>query len=72
MFFDLFGKVSEKDLNKVSKKVVTRIDDASWHISYYSDKDRQWSEALMKELGCKKVNLYPSIDECLVPFKILP
>lgn len=28
MFFDLFGKDSEKDLNEASKKTVTRIDDA--------------------------------------------
>lgn len=70
MFFKLFGKVSEIDLDKVAKKTVPRIDDATWHITYYSDRDRQWIKTLLKELGCKKTKLYPTIDECLVPFKI--
>lgn len=70
MFFKSLGKVSGEDTDKAATKTVHRTDDAAWHISYYSDRGRRWSETLMKELGCKKVNLYPTIDECLAPFKV--
>lgn len=69
-FLKLFGNVSDKDIEKISTKTALRVDDAIWHISYYSDRDRQWAETLMKELECKKIKLYPTIDECLAPFKI--
>ena len=70
MFMKLFGKAKDKTSDKTAKKSVTRIDDATWHISCHSDRDKQWAKTLLKELGCKKVRLYPTIDECLIPFKI--
>ena len=70
MFMKQFGKSKDKTSDKTAKKSVTRIDDATWHISCHSDRDKQWAKTLFKELGCKKVRLYPTIDECLIPFKI--
>ena len=70
MFIKLLGKVNEKDVDQSETKAIHRKNDAAWHISFYSDKDRQWAETLMKELGCERVTLYSTIDECLAPFKI--
>lgn len=70
MFIKLLGKVNDKDVDQSETKTVHRKNDAAWHISFYSDKDRQWAETLMKELGCERVTLYSTIDECLAPFKI--
>ncbi len=70
MFMKLLGKANDKTSDKTAKKSVARIDDATWHISCHSDRDKQWARTLLKELGCKKVRLYPTIDECLIPFKI--
>lgn len=70
MFFKLVGKTSKKDQDRSAKKTFPRIDDVTWHISYYSDRDKQWIETLLKELGCKKAELYPTIDECLAEFKL--
>ncbi|GLI51488.1 hypothetical protein TSYNTROOL_15740 [Tepidanaerobacter syntrophicus] len=70
MFLKLIGRSSKRGQDGSPKHTIPRIDDATWHISYYSDEDKQWIEALLDELGCKKTKLYPTIDECLMPFKI--
>lgn len=44
-------------------------EDAVWHISYYSQADKDWAEKLMKVLGCKKLLFYSTIDECIQEFK---
>ena len=55
------GLCSGDGLDKLPK----RSEDAMWHISCYSDKDRIWAEQVMKWLGCKNYRLYDTIDECL-------
>lgn len=47
-------------------QLTDRTEDAVWHISYYSDQDKKRIDAVMKMLGVKTFNLYPSIDECLL------
>lgn len=46
-----------------------RIEDAKWHISFYTEKDRAWKEKVMSEMGYKNYKLYPNIEECIEPFK---
>ena len=70
MFTKLFDRTNEKSIDEMLAESVARTEDAIWHISYYSDRDKEWVEKLMKELGCKKFKMYPTIDECLEPFKI--
>lgn len=43
--------------------------DAKWHISYYSDRDQERIELVMKKLGCRNYKLYSSINDCLEPFR---
>lgn len=69
-FTKLFNRANEKSIDEMSAESVNRTEDAIWHISYYSGRDKEWVEQLMKELGCKKFKMYPTIDECLKPFKI--
>lgn len=42
---------------------------ARWHISYYSDKDKERITHVMKELGCENFELYPTIDACIQKWK---
>lgn len=46
-----------------------RSEDAMWHLSYYGDADKAWKEAVLRELGCKRYELLPTIDACLDGFK---
>lgn len=43
---------------------------AKWHISYYSDKDRKQIENVMKRAGCDNYVLYQGIDECIRAFNV--
>ena len=40
-----------------------RVQNAKWHISYFSDKDREQIEKVMNRAGCADYKLYQSIDE---------
>lgn len=66
-FFKLFKK--EKYCTDNPIKVKPRKEDATWHISYYSERDKRWEERVMAMLECKNVRLYSSIDECLASFR---
>lgn len=41
-----------------------------WHISYHSSDDKQRIESAMQKFQCQKYILYPTIDQCLAPFKL--
>ena len=69
IFMKFFGKPSKKSTLQAEESRSPRTEDAIWHISYYSEKDKRWAETLMDALGCKNVQLYSSIDECLKSFK---
>lgn len=56
-------RIDEKEVEQ--PRIVNSTENAEWHISYYSERDRLWIEALMKELGCTNFKLYPSIEQCL-------
>lgn len=71
IFIKSFTGVKEKGIDDMAAKTLPRTEDASWHISYYSERDKQWTDSFMKQLACKKVKLYPTIDECLEPFKVI-
>ena len=47
-----------------------RKQDATWHISYFSDQDKVQAEKVMKRAGCKNYVLYHGIDECIEHFKV--
>ena len=47
-----------------------RANNAKWHISYYSDKDRKQIENVMQRAGCDNYVLYQGIDECIKEFKV--
>jgi hypothetical protein len=68
-FMKLFGRGSEGQFKKETTKIKPRTEDAQWHISFYSDRDKKWIEIVMRELGCRNFELYSSIDDCLAPFK---
>lgn len=46
-----------------------RSKNAKWHISYFSEKDKEQIERVMSDAGCKDYELYNSIDECIECFK---
>lgn len=46
-----------------------RLQNAKWHISYFSDKDRDQIEKVMRKVGCKDYELHQGIDECIECFK---
>lgn len=46
-----------------------RIKNAKWHISYFSNKDKEQIKRVMSKAGCKDYELYNSIDECIECFK---
>ena len=46
-----------------------RIQNAKWHISYFTDEDKVQIEKVMKKAGCTNYQLYQSIDECIDYFK---
>lgn len=47
-----------------------RKQDATWHISCFSDKDKVQAEKVMARAGCKDFVLYRGIDECIECFKV--
>lgn len=68
-FTDMLGKKCKLDINQNIVTTGTRKEDAVWHISYYSEKDKIWIEKIMELLGCKNVKLYPTIEECIHEFR---
>ena len=48
----------------------TRIKDARWHLSYYSDQDKEQIESVMRRCGCTNYELFPSIEKCIEDFRI--
>lgn len=46
-----------------------RVKNAKWHISYFSDKDKEQIEKVVSKAGCKDYELYNSIDECIECFR---
>lgn len=46
-----------------------RIEEAMWHISYFSDEDKQRIEDVTKRAGCKKYELHQGIDDCISAFR---
>lgn len=73
------SRVLENDFHKLVKKAckqnrqrnesisvsMPRTEDALWHISCHSDRDKCWVEAVMNEFGCTRYKTYSTIDECL-------
>ena len=47
-----------------------RANNAKWHVSYYSDKDRKQIENVMQRAGCDNYVLCQGIDECIREFKV--
>lgn len=47
-----------------------RLENAKWHISCYSTKDKQWVDLVMKEFDFDNYVTYKTIDECINDFKI--
>lgn len=68
MFYKMIGKKSGLGQSKSVPESTPRTVDAQWHVSYFSPADKQWIEELLNKLGCRDFKLYPSIDECLIPF----
>lgn len=48
-----------------------RLANAHWHISYFSDQDKDRITNVMQKIGCDSTDytLYPSIDDCIRGFK---
>lgn len=70
------NKIFQKEFYKLIKKhlptnegeyvkTLPRVEDASWHVSWFSKEDKMNIEKALNDIGCKKYHLYPSIDECL-------
>lgn len=47
-----------------------RRENAKWHISYFSDKDKSQIEKVMQKAGCDNFELYRGIDECIIEFRL--
>lgn len=46
-----------------------RVRNAKWHISFFSDKDKEQIEKVMKKANCKNYELYQGIDACIDCFR---
>lgn len=46
-----------------------RLQNIKWHISYFSDKDKDQIEKVMKQVGGKDYELHQGIDKCIECFK---
>ncbi len=63
-----FYKLIKKDMltdEVEDMKISPRAENATWHISYFSDEDKTNIEKTLNQIGCEDYCLYPSIDECL-------
>lgn len=49
-----------------------RTEDAVWRLSYHGASDKAWKERVLQELGCKRYELFPTIDDCLEKYRICP
>lgn len=45
-----------------------RLEDAKWHISYYSDEGKEQIEQVMSRTGCRRYELFSGIDGCIERF----
>lgn len=54
-------------INKGHRK---RNEDATWHISYFSEKDKKHIDSIMQRTGCKSYELHQGIEECISGFRI--
>lgn len=48
---------------------LVKTSDVQWHISYYNDDDKIRIQDAMKKLNFRNYKLYPTIDECLAPYR---
>ncbi len=72
LFFKKFGIKTKNSKSQLSDTYINnRLEDAKWHISCYSTKDKQWVDLVMRELGCKNYFTYETIDECIKNFRII-
>ena len=62
------GRMPEHEEQEPAKPE-RRTEDALWHLSYFKDDDRQCKEEMLKRIGCKNYELFPSIDDCLKKFR---
>ena len=42
-----------------------RLADATWHISYYNNQDKERIKKVMQRTGCRRFELLKGIDECI-------
>ena len=54
--------------NEIPSVHEPRTEDAMWHLSYHEDSDKTRKEIILRELGCKRYELLPTIDACLEKF----
>lgn len=47
-----------------------RTNNAKWHISYHSDKDKKQIENVMQKAGCDNYMLYQGIYDCIKEYKV--
>lgn len=50
---------------EVDEETIKKLNGAKWHISYFSNEDKEKIEKSMSNFRCKKYILYNSIDECI-------
>ena len=56
-FMRMLHKKSLGGIGEECPKLITRREDAKWHISYQSQKDKEWIDVLMIRLGCTNYEL---------------
>lgn len=56
--------------NEEKAYAVPKKSSPQWHISYFSDEDKQRIESMMRQLKCQNFTLYPTIDSCLEKFRL--
>ena len=55
---------------EVDEETIKKLNGAEWHISYFSNEDKEKIEKSMSNFRCKNYILYNSIDECIKKFKL--
>lgn len=68
-FMRMLHKKSVGGIGEECPELKTRTEDAKWHISYHSDKDKEWIDGLMRRLGCTNYELYHDIEGCIEEYK---
>lgn len=72
-FCKQFGmNASQSEWLKTPMVLPQRSNQATWHVSYHDESSKKHYEKVLGGLGCERVHYWPSIEDCLAEYLVLP